>query len=502
MNNCVSNYLYHSVTYYGDKVAYKDKTFEVTFSEVNNMSGAIACELIKRGYFEYPVLVMLSRTVYTPICHLGVARSGCFYVPMDPANPILRLNQIVTIINSDIMIVDEASLEVVKLLNFKGQVLVLENIISGEFDPEVVLASENRIVGTMPLYVIFTSGSTGIPKGVTTSHHSLMCYIDAVSEILDITEDDNLANQSPMDYIAAVRDIYIPLKTGSSTLIVPSNEFAVPSALLETLCKNNISTICWSAAGLELCVKTGLFECGIPKSITKVMFSGSVLSGRALMNWQKALPDAKFVNQYGPTEATASCTYHIVTEKADENTMLPIGVPYDNYKIILLDEDNKTVGKGEIGEICVSGPTVTLGYYGNKEATNKAFIQNPLNQKYREIIYKTGDLGRYNDDGILIFCGRKDRQIKYLGHRIELEEIESYGRAISGVEDCVSVYDHNRTVLYFVYTGTTEIKAISLFFRKNLPSYMVPRKIVKLNKFPILPNGKINVKEVEKEILK
>ena len=167
-----------------------------------------------------------------------------------------------------------------------------------------------------------------------------------------------------------------------------------------------------------------------------------------------------------------------------------------------MTEDDAPVVKGEVGEICVSGPSVALGYYGNEDATKKVFIQNPLNHSYREIIYKTGDLGRYNSNGILEFCGRKDRQIKYLGHRIELEEIESLGRTILGVNSCVSVYDHHRTILYFIYTGIATSKAISLYFRKNLPSYMIPRKIIKVSEFPTLPNGKINVKEIEKEILK
>lgn len=137
-----------------------------------------------------------------------------------------------------------------------------------------------------------------------------------MTDVLQLTDKDILANQSPMDYIAAVRDIFIPLKTGATTCIIPNNEFAIPDKLLNSLNNNKITTICWSSAGLELCVKTGLFECGIPKHLNKILFSGSILSGKALMEWQTALPNATFVNQYGPTEATASCTYYVAWRKS------------------------------------------------------------------------------------------------------------------------------------------------------------------------------------------
>lgn len=502
MKKCISDYLKQTQNLYGNKIAFKDCDTEVTFAQVDQMSCAIATYMINKGYYEKPILVMSSRSVFTPICHIGVARAGCFYVPMDVTNPEMRLNQIIDIAMANILIVDKKNYEIAKKLEFTGEILVLEDLIKETADEEIVLEVENKITDTMPLYVIFTSGSTGVPKGVTTSHHAVMSYIDAVTEVMKISENDVLGNQSPMDYIAAVRDIYIPLKTGATTYIIPSNEFAVPEALFKTLDENNVTTICWSAAGLELCVKVGLFECGIPKKINKILFSGSIISAKALMEWQKALPMALFVNQYGPTEATASCTYYIVKEKANECTVLPIGKPFKNYKIILLDEENKEIIDDKIGEICVSGPTISLGYYNNEEATQKVFVQNPLNHLYREIIYRTGDLGKRNKNGELEFCGRIDRQVKHMGHRIELEEIEWFGKTLEGIQEDVAFYDKEKSILYFIYVGNVTIRDVALYFRKNMPAYMVPRKIFQVNTIAKLPNGKVNVKEIEKEYIK
>ena len=175
---------------------------------------------------------------------------------------------------------------------------------------------------------------------------------------------------------------------------------------------------------------------------------------------QPNLPDVMFVNQYGPTEATASCTYYVVDKQVEDDTVLPIGVPYENYRIILLNEDGTETEKGKTGEICVSGPILALGYYGDKERTEQSFVQNPLNNNYRELIYKTGDLGSFREDGILEFHGRKDRQIKHMGHRIELGEIEETAKQIDGVEDCCSLYYKEKEQLYLFYTGSASSKEI------------------------------------------
>ncbi len=486
-----------AVERYGDKIAYKDPENSLTFRQFNELTRSIGTYLARLVPAGAPVVVMSGRHIFTPACFLGAVRAGCFYAPMDGDMPVTRLNQILGVIKADFMLVDKAHLEIAQGLEFRGTIIVMEDIIDYPANDELLEQREKTLICTSPLYVIFTSGSTGVPKGVITSHQSLMTYIDSVSKVLDINDTDVLGNQSPLDYIAAIRDIYFPISRGASTFVIPKNEFAVPTALFETLNREKITALCWSVAGVELPAKLGAFDVLKPEYLKKLCFSGSVMPCKYLKIWQENLPDVLYVNQYGPTEATASCTYYVVKEKVDDDTVLPIGTPYDNYKVTLLTEDNKPVANGETGEICVSGPILALGYYGNAGYTEKAFIQNPLNSNYRELIYRTGDLGSFDENGILHFHGRMDRQIKHLGHRIELGEIEEAARKIDGVVDCCSLYNKPKEHLYLFYTGDATSKDIVLSFRKNMPAFMVPRKLVNLDKLPTLPNGKIDMQTLK-----
>ena len=497
MQTSVLDWLDNTAGKYAGKTVFTDENRKITFSEFNNYTKSIGTYLARLVSGNAPVVVMSGRHVLTPSAFLGVVRAGCFYAPMDATMPLSRLNSILNVIKSDFMLVDKEHLETAKKLDFSGKIIIIDDIISTIPDENLLSKARLGLTEISPLYVIFTSGSTGVPKGVITSHHSLMCYIDAVCKVLDINESDVLGNQSPLDYIAAVRDIYLPLKTGASTVIIPKNEFSMPTELFETLNKNRVTALCWSVAGIELPAKLGAFDCVKPEYLKKVCFSGSVMPCKYLKIWQENLPDVLYVNQYGPTEATASCTYYVVDEKVDDDTVLPIGTPYENYSIILLNEDGTETAEGEIGEICVKGPILALGYYGDLERTNESFIQNPLNKNYCELIYKTGDLGSLREDGLLMFHGRKDRQIKHMGHRIELGEIEETAKQIDGLGECCALYNKEKEHLYLFYTGDVTSKEIVLHFRKVLPAFMVPRKLVALEELPKLPNGKLDMQSMK-----
>ncbi|HCA04851.1 MAG TPA: amino acid adenylation protein [Ruminococcaceae bacterium] len=497
MQTSMLNRLDYTAEAYAGKVMFKDEHSEITFAQFNALTKSVGTYLAKKVPAGDPVAVMSGRHILTPTCFLGAVRAGCFYAPMDGDMPETRLNQILGVIQAKYMLVDKAHLEAARKLNYDGEIIVFEDIMNTEPDEELLASRAATLTITSPLYVIFTSGSTGVPKGVITSHESLMCYIDAVGKVLSINDSDVLGNQSPLDYIAAVRDIYLPITYGASTYIIPKNEFAVPTELFDTLNREKITALCWSVAGVELPAKLGAFDVSKPEYLKKLCFSGSVMPCKYLKIWQDNLPDVLYVNQYGPTEATASCTYYVVKEKVNDDTVLPIGKPYDNYRVMLLNDDNTATPNGKTGEICVTGPVLALGYYGNPEQTAKSFMQNPLNDKYRELIYKTGDLGSFDENGVLHFHGRKDRQIKHLGHRIELGEIEETAKKISGVTDCCSLYYKDKATLYLFYTGDATSKDIVLYFRKNMPAFMVPRKLINLEALPTLPNGKTDMQTLK-----
>lgn len=497
MNRTILSWVDSTVPRLPDKTLFTDQNGHITFGEFDAITRSVGTFLARNISAGSPVVVMSGRNVRTPAVFVGVVRAGCFYAPVDATMPVSRLNQILSVIQSDMILVDEEYAQIAEKLSFAGRIVRIEDILDTVADEALLAERSVELLPTSPLYVIFTSGSTGIPKGVITSHTSLMNYIDGFCEVMGMEEDDILGNQSPLDYIAAIRDIYIPLKTGASTVIVPKNEFSMPGQLFDTLNRHKVTTLCWSVAGVELPVKLGGFAEGKPEYLKKLCFSGSAMPCKYLKVWQEHLPDVLYVNQYGPTEATASCTYYVVSEKVEDSTVLPIGKPFANYGILLLNEDHTETAPGQIGEICVKGPVLALGYYRDPERTADAFIQNPLNHAYRELIYKTGDLGCWREDGNLEFHGRKDRQIKHMGHRIELGEIEKTAGEIAGVSECCALYHKEKELLYLFYTGEAASKEIVLHFRAVLPAFMVPRKLIQLDAFPRLPNGKMDMNSLK-----
>ena len=230
-----------------------------------------------------------------------------------------------------------------------------------------------------------------------------------------------------------------------------------------------------------------------PETVRQVMFSGELMPVKQLNKWKKYLPDARYVNLYGPTEITCNCTYHILDREYEKDEVIPIGIPFRNEKVFLLDEDDKEITlPGIEGEICVSGSCLALGYYKDDKKTAVSFVQNPLNNRYAETIYRTGDLGKYDDTGVLFYTSRKDFQIKHMGQRIELSDIDVSAMSVDGVSRACSIYDDKHKKIILFYTGDIEKDEMAEKIRKKLPPFMLPSKTVKLDDLPLNKNGKID----------
>jgi non-ribosomal peptide synthetase component F len=229
-----------------------------------------------------------------------------------------------------------------------------------------------------------------------------------------------------------------------------------------------------------------------PEYLSNIAFGSEVFPIKQLKIWRETLPEARFTNLYGPTETTGMCCYYRVDRDFEPGEAVPIGRPFKNTEILLLNEKNELAAPGEAGEICVRGTRLTMGYYHAFDKTNSAFVQNPLNDRYPELIYRTGDLGRYNERGELMFVSRKDYQIKHMGHRIELGEIEAAAATVQGVHRVCCVYpaEHKKIVMYYV--GDVEPAALSKELRLLLPRYMLPAAAHKLDTMPLTDNGKLN----------
>ena len=497
--------LRNAASKYQGKAAYINKDSVLPFDELASMALSAATTIAKIERPGRPVAVLASRSFLTPACFLGIANAGCFYAPMDPTAPEARLRQILDVIKADTLLADKEHLTQAEALGFKGRIVLMEDAVASAPDEKLVAEAYDTITEDSPIYVLFTSGSTGRPKGVLTSHHSMLCYLDGLNDVIGLNDTDVIGNQAPFDYIAAIRDLYLPILTGATTVMLDPSEFAMPTQLIERLADAGVTTLCWSSTGLEIPAKLGAFDIdesgkmGASKlpPLRRVVYSGSVISNPLLRKWQDAFPDTVFINQYGPTEATGSCSYYVIEHPVEADEVISIGRPYKHYQMMLLDADDKTPALGETGEICIKGPALALGYYDAPEQTAAVFVDNPLETHYNELIYRSGDIGRVDEDGKYYFLGRKDRQFKHLGHRIEPEELEQKSMLIDGLNDCMCVYNEAAKMIYLFYTGAATAKDISLALRSELPSYMVPRKIVNLEEMPRLPNGKIDRKAVE-----
>ena len=447
-----------------------------------------------------PVLVLMDKGINALSAFMGIVYAGCFYVLLNPDLPEERIKNILFISSPEFIITDEKYSG--KAISAAGNITILKieelrkHKIS-EDEKQRLIEVRNKMIDADPLYANFTSGSTGMPKGVLISHRSVIDFIDQYTKIFDIIPEDVIGNQAPLDFDVSVKDIYSAFKTGAKLVIIEKALFSKPMELLDYLCNNKITVMTWAVSALCLITTFHGFDYRVPETVKKVLFSGEVMPLKHLQEWMKYLPETIFVNLYGPTEITCNCTYHVMERTRNYENGIPIGKAFPNKRIFLLDKDNELIyptDKRKIGEICVVGTALALGYYNSNQETEKVFIQNPSNSMFKERIYCTGDLAFYDENQDLVFVGRNDFQIKYMGHRIELEEIERSMMEIDGIERSCCVFDEKKSRLIGFYVGKYESKEFHKLLSVKLPAFMVPGILRPLLKMPITKNGKIDRK--------
>ena len=476
-----------------------DKNGSINYQELKEMSKRIGSGLAKFVKNNDPVPIYMEKGINALEVFMGALYAGGFYSLLNVGLPKMRLLQIVNVLEVDYIITDNEHLEDAKIYFADKKIILYEDLIKEKINEELLEDVRSKKIDLDPVYANFTSGSTGVPKGVIVGNRSIIDFVDNFVDNFGIDETDVIANQAPFDFDVSVKDIYPALKTGATLVIVPKELFTQPASLIDFLVDHKVTTMTWAVSALCLISTFHGLDYKVPSTVKRVMFSGEVMPMKHLKSWMDHLPKAMFVNLYGPTEITCNCTYHII-DRNREYEKIPVGKPFNNECVFLLNDNNELVTKDNVsGEICVRGTALALGYYKNKEQTEKAFVRNPLNDKYIEYIYRTGDLGYYIN-GELYFGGRKDFQIKYMGHRIELEEIDKAIGSYDEVERVCSIFKEEKSKLYAFYIGNIETKELHEKLSKDLPVFMIPSKFIKIDEMPLSKNGKIDRKKLEELI--
>ncbi len=496
----VLEYLEGIVQHYPEKIAYANENRGITFRETYIRSRAIGTFLNSKGLYKQPVVVFMDKCPEAVTAYYGVVYGGNYYVPIEEEMPRFRVQLIFDNLKPSAVICSDDTKKIVESFAFDGDVYIYDEIVKFPIDERVIEDIRDSAIDTDPIYIIYTSGSTGVPKGVAACHRSVIDYIESLTGVLGVNRDTVFGNQTPFYFDASLKELYSTLKEGATTYIIPKNLFMFPVKLVEFLNKFKINTICWVVPALTMISAFGTFDSIKPKYLHTIAFGSEVFPMKQFNIWREALPEAQFINLYGPTEATGMCSYYKVDRAFKEHEVLPIGKPFRNTDIILLDKNNRVPKAGDLGEICVRGTSLTLGYYGDFRRTSEVFVQNPLNDVYPELIYRTGDLGRYNEKGELMFVSRKDHQIKHMGHRIELGEIEVNVNMLGGIKSSCCVYDDEKQRIALFYVGDIGEKDVASELRARLPRYMLPNSVKMLESMPLTANGKIDRKALVKQL--
>lgn len=488
----ILQYLEQTALRFPDKLSFANEETGLTFRQLHEQARSIGSFLCAKGITHQPVVVFMHKHPTVLSAFFGTVYGGNYYVPLDDEMPRHRIELILNVLNAGAMICDGATAQIAQSLNFGGEIYLFDQICDTPVDEAALTAVRSAHIDTDPLYIVYTSGSTGVPKGVMVCHRSVIDYIEHLSEAMDFDENTVFGNQTPLYFDASMKEVYPTIRCGATTYLIPKQLFMFPVKLVEYLNRFRINTVCWVASALTLVSSFRTFEKIVPEYLHTIGFSSEVFPIKQYNLWRQTLPNARYFNLYGPTEITGCCCFYEAKRPFGDDEVMPIGKPFENSGVFLLDEEDKIPPVGQIGEICVRGTGVALGYYRNPEKTAEAFVQNPLNDMYPERIYRTGDLGRLNELGEIVFAGRKDYQIKHMGHRIELGEIEAVTNLHSDVRNACCIFNSDSKKIVLYYCGDISTKDVGAYIKEKLPRYMVPHVIQQLPELPRLPNGKLD----------
>ena len=484
---------------HSEKIAILDEECSISYSALRYKSRCVGTKLLqiipKSSNSLNPIVVLLEKSVNAVIAFMGIQYSGNPYVPLDYGIPLARLEKILANLSPKFIVTDESgAAKLMECALNSTKVLLIEDVIDAVLDNELINSVVDLVTDSEPIYIMYTSGSTGVPKGVVIPHRGVIDYANWVVDTFEITSQEIMGNQAPFYFDNSVLDIYGALAASATLVLIPNILFTFPNKIPEYINKKGITSVFFVPTVMINIANSGVLAEVKMTSLKKVLFCGEEMPNKQLNVWRRHHPLALYANLYGPTEITDVCTYYIVNKDFEDTEPLPIGKACKNMGVCILTDGNKPAKPGELGELCVLGSGLALGYWSADENTRKVFVQNPINPYYDERMYRTGDLAYFNDDGLIVFAGRMDTQIKLGGNRIELGEIETAIKSINNVENSCVLFDKKKQEIVAVIQTKEKITLHKLksYMLKLLPKYMLPGRLVIVDLLPLTPNDKID----------
>ncbi|MHC8367185.1 amino acid adenylation domain-containing protein [Pseudomonas sp. ZT5P21] len=482
-----------------DAIAVISQDAMCSYRQLEEISRGIASFLIRDGAKPSDRVVLVSsRCAGLVYAMLGVSRAGLMFTVADVAYPPARVSQIIRALEpSFVLVCGEATVE-----------LQLERL---ESNPRIVQIPESptdalrafacdqtslpEVNPADPAYVTFTSGSTGEPKGIVTHHAPLVHFIEWHTQCHSLSKDDHFSLLSGLGHDPVYRDVFTPLSIGAKVIIPAQSIVIDPSALATWIHQNGLSIIHLTPP-LGKLIETGAKLKGLEFNALRYLFwGGDALSNTLYKQICVIARNAVSVNFYGTTETPQAMAYHHLDPEA-ANVKIPLGKGIEGAQLLVVNGSNQLVSEGDVGEILIRSPYLSLGYWNDTSQTREKFVVNPFTNVEHDICYKTGDLGTYLSDGSVSFLGRGDSQVKIRGHRIELTEIEGALSRHPRIKQCVVLANHDtslaRLVAYCVATAPVSSIELRDHVSRELPDYMVPALFVFLEAIPLTPNGKID----------
>jgi amino acid adenylation domain-containing protein len=493
----ILDYFHNTVNKTPKKVAIIEGNNHITFQDLDVKAKILAKYLVENLEDKNkPIAIYLPKSIQCVIANIAITFSANIYMHLDIKNPSERISNILNLIQPEIIITNSIYLK--ELVNLPAHIIII-NIDEINFDEKI--GTENlfqrleNVIDTDPYCIINTSGSTGTPKGVVLNHKSFIDFVEVSNTIFKFSHDEIIGSLSPVVFDIWSFELCMLMAFGSNIVLLPSEFAAFPIKIINLLEDKKVSFIFWVPTIMVNIANMNLLENVSLTNLKTIWFAGEVFPTKQFNYWKSKLNNTLFANLYGPIEITLDCTYFIVNREIPDDEPLPIGIPYKNTDILILNENNESVKFGEEGELCVRGTSLAMGYYNDKEKTELAFVQNPLNKSYPETIYKTGDIVSINKFGEIEFKGRKDSLIKHSGYRIELGEIEHVlVNKLKLVNNACAVYDTHKKEIVLFYEAKKEM--LNSEFRKALslliPKYMIPSKFEMFKELPRNTNGKID----------